>query len=407
MQGETILCVASYWRWRSMWRDSQQIMSRLAPANRVLFFEGGRDAVRPVLPELWRNLPNVYRLRYEEVSENIFAIPTPSALPHARRVLPRPVLRVTVPIVTRLNAWLLVHHIRRAMRAFDVSAPILWIYNPYHAALPGHFGEKLVCYYNQDEHADMSPNQRVSAILRRLDRELCRRADVIFATSRAQTEHRRAINPATYFVPNGVDFDLFHRALDPSLSLPDDIAALPRPIVGFAGWLGYHIDTELLVAIAQAYPRSSLVLVGPDELPQSASRRQLDQFPNVFFVGQKERADLPHYLKAFDVALMPYALRGHIYAAYPLKLHEYLAAGRSIVATDLPELRPFADVVRIGADYGACIAHIAAALDDHTPESIEARVAVARENTWDQRISTIERVLDQLLARRGHQEGGT
>lgn len=401
MQGETILCVASYWRWQSIWRDSQQIMSRLAPANRVLFFEGGRDATRPLLSEMWRNLPNLYRLDYEEVSKNIFAIPIPPALPHARRHLPRPVLQVTIPAVTRINAGLLVRHIRRAMRAFEVSAPILWLYNPYHAGLPGHFGEKLVCYFNQDEHADMSPNKRVSTLVRGLDHKMCSKADVIFATSREQVERRRALNPSTYFVPNGVDFDLFHRALDPDLALPDDIRSIPRPIIGFAGWLGYHIDVDLLITIAQAYPQCSLVLVGPDELPCDASRRQLGQLPNVHFLGLKERTQLPDYLKAFDVALMPYALRGHIYAAYPLKLHEYLAAGRATVASDLPELRPFRDVIRIGSTYDEIITHIGDVMQAYDAATVEARVAVARENTWDQRVATLHTILDERLAGKG------
>ena len=108
--------------------------------------------------------------------------------------------------------------------------------------------------------------------------------------------------------------------------------------------------------------------------------------------------NLPEYLKAIDVALIPYLLEGYTLTAYPLKLHEYLAAGRAIVATALPELRPFSHVVRIAETHTEFISQIRKALHDHDPQAIEARVAVARENTWENRIEAMYRILDLRLA---------
>lgn len=396
MHGETILCIATR-VWHSLWRDVQQIMSRIAKQNRVLFFEPGRNPDRPHLAEMWRNWPDFFALRAQELHENLIVMPTPSCLPYARRHLPRSVLQVTTPWVAKINARILIRHVRWAMKAFGVGAPILWLYEPRHIDLVGKFGEKLVCYYNYDEMPDFVDNVRIRILLRRYDDRLSRQADVVFATSRAQWKRRKALNPNTYFVPNGVDFDLFNRALAPNLPLPADIAAVPRPIIGFAGWLGYHIDVGLLRRVAEAYPDCSLVLVGPDHLRDAAGRQELQALPNVFFVGQKERHELPNYLQAFDVALMAYVLSGHLRSAYPLKLHEYLAAGRAIVATPLPELRPYSHVVRIAETHDEFIRQIREALYDYAPQVIEARVAVARENTWDQRVVEIYRVLQQHL----------
>jgi len=397
MHGETILCVATR-VWDSLWRDAQQIMSRIAQQNRVLFFEPGRNPDQPHLAEMWRNWPHFFALRPRTENENLVVIPTPACLPYARRHLPRRVLRVTTPWVARINARILIRHIRWAMQAFDVEAPILWLYEPRHIHLVGRFGEKLVCYYNYDEMADFVDNARIRDLLRRYDDRLSQRADVVFATSRAQWERRRVLNPQTYLVPNGVDFDLFHRALDPDHSLPADIAAIPRPIIGFAGWLGYHLDVELLCRVAETCSDCSLVLVGPDHLPDSVHRQRLGALPNVFFLGRKERHELPGYLQAFDVALMPYALIGHLRSAYPLKLHEYLAAGRAIVATALPELRFHRHVVRIAETRAEFIHQVREALHDNAPQAIETRVAVARENTWDQRVAEIYHALQYHLA---------
>lgn len=397
IEGETILCVAPR-IWDSLWRESQQIMSRIAQQNRVFYFEPGRDYDRPALGEWWRNAPNYFALRARQIHEHLIVIPTPSRLPFARRHLPRAALQVTTPLAATINSGLLARHIRWAMRQFRIEAPILWLNESYNG-LVGKFGEKIACYFNYDEFPDFVYNAPIRDLLRAADDRLTREVDVVFATSQAQWRQRKAINPNTYFIPNGVDFDLFNRALAEDQALPSDIADLHGPIIGFAGWLGYHIDVELLYRVAMAYPKCSLALVGPDELPDTDSRRKLRALSNVFFLGQKTREELPGYLRAFDVALMPWVLSsGHVRSAYPLKLHEYLAAGRSIVAVDLPELQPFRGMLRIGTTHDEFVRQISSALHDTAPEAIAARVRIARENTWDHRVDEIYRVLDSHLA---------
>ncbi len=403
MEGQTILCVETR-IWRSMWRDGQQIMSRLAADNRVIVFEPGRNPDRRHSTEMLRNFPNFLSLHPERLHDNLILVPTPSCLPYAARHMPRPVLQVTAPWVARLNSWILIRQIRWAMRALDVQDPILWLYDPRQTDLLGKFGEKLACYFNYDEQADFAHNHRIRDLFRRYDDEMSRRADVVFSTSRGQWERRRRLNPQTYFLPNGVNFDLFHRALDAGTQVPADIAALPRPIIGLMGWLGYQVDADLLVRVAEAFPTGSVVLVGPDALPSGPARSRLHALSNVHFTGQKELEELPAYLKAFDVATIPYVIGGHTLTVYPLKLHEYLAGGRPIVATALPELRHFPDVVRIGHTYEDFIAQIETSLRYDSPAAVAARVAVARENTWDRRVDDIRRVLrDRLSMARGGQ----
>lgn len=396
MQGETILCVANR-VWNSLWRDSQHVMSRIAKQNRVLYLEPGRDPDKPYLAEIWRNGPNFVSPRTKILHENLIIIQTPSNLPIMRRHLPRSLLQVTTPWVAWTNSRIMINHIRRIMKSYDVQSPILWLYSPYDIELVGKFNEKLACYYNYDEHSDFLPNKRIRTLMREFDKRLTSRVDVVFATSRSQCQRRQVFNPNTYFLPNGVDFDLFNRPLVSPRPLPADIAALQRPIIGLAGLLGYQVDLELLLRVAEAFPECSLALVGPDELPDTAARKQLRAQPNVFFLGRKKLEQLPDYVQAFDVALIPYALEGHVPSIYPMKLHEYLAAGRAVVTVDLQELKPYSHVVRISKTYDEFIEHTRQAIHDNTPDAIEARVAVARENTWDQRVEEIYRKLQQHL----------
>jgi glycosyltransferase involved in cell wall biosynthesis len=399
MYGETLVCIGPR-RWDALWKETHAIMSRLALNNRVLYFEPGRDPEHGVLAEMGRSWPNLLRLTTRQVQESLLVIPSPPALPHGRRHLPPSVLRGTAPLVTAINAGLLIRHVRRAMRALAVTSPILWLTDPYHVSLVGRFQERLACYFNFDEFADMADNRRVRRLLGRLDDELTRRADVVFATSRSQWERRRVVNPRTYLVPNAVDFDLFSRAVTEELPVPADIARVPRPILGYVGWLTNHIDIALLRRIAEAYPRCSLVLVGPDQLPACPDLDVLRTRPNVVFLGRKDHRAVPAYLRVFDVALMPYSPTGHVLSAYPAKLHEYLAAGRAVVATALPELRPYENVVRLAQTGDDFVRMIGQALADRSAAAIDARLAVARDNTWDQRVAEIGRILSPLLRAR-------
>ena len=208
---------------------------------------------------------------------------------------------------------------------------------------------------------------------------------------------RKKVNPNTYFVPNGVNFDLFHHALESSDPLPQDIAKIKRPIIGFTGMLGFHIDARLLLHIAVAYPDHSLVLVGPDRLPESEDLKKLKARHNVYFLGFRPLEELPEYIRAFDVALIPYILEGHVLSGYPQKLHEYLAGGKSIVATAMPELQPFSQFVRIANSLNEFVKFIPEAMKDYDSQTIERRVAVAKENTWEHRVKDYYRLISEHL----------
>ena len=402
MRDEVILCVATR-MWDSLWRNTQQIIWRIAADNQVYYFEPGRDPDRPAGAEMVRNLEYVWRVELRRVTDRLTVIPCPPQIPVARQHLPRPVLKGTVPLIARLNTLILKQHMQRMVRQEAIRAPVLWLYNPYYVGLVGQFGEKLAVYYNYDEFSDFAANARIRDLVWQYDCALTRAADVVFASSRAQCERRRAVNPNTHFIPNAVDFELYNRALSPGLALPHDLAGISGPIIGFVGWLGHHIDSALLLAVARAYPQCSLVLVGPDQLPTDEAARALHDAPNVYFLGRKAQEQLSQYLQVFDVALMPWSLNGHVRSAYPLKLHEYLAAGRASVATALPELEPFAHVVRIAESHTDFVQKVGEALTDHSPEAIQRRVMVARENTWDDRVRQIYAILDPLLQWRGEQ----
>src|SRR5262249_58655080 len=119
--------------------------------------------------------------------------------------------------------------------------------------------------------------------------------------------------------------------------VPEELAKLPKPVLGFFGLVAQWVDLAAIEACARAFANGSVVILGkvaPDVDPTS-----LRSLPNVHFLGRKPYAQLPAYCRGFDVALMPFKLNELTLNANPLKVREYLAAGLPGVSTDIPQVR--------------------------------------------------------------------
>jgi len=151
---------------------------------------------------------------------------------------------------------------------------------------------------------------------------------------------------------------------------------------------------------AERMPDASIAIVGPEQVDMTRVRR----FPNVHLLGQKAHADVPRYVKAFDIGLVPYRLADYTANVYPTKLNEYLAMGVPVVATDLPEIRRFnrdhGDIVSVAGTPEAYVTAIRAALGPDRPGCRDRRIAVARTNSWSSRIDAMSALVETAIERR-------
>ena len=142
------------------------------------------------------------------------------------------------------------------------------------------------------------------------------------------------------------------------------------------------------------------MLIGPVK-PGQVDEARLRRHPNVHFLGEKPRAELPGYLKGLAVALVPYKTNELTRNIFPLKLFEYLAAGLPVIVGGLPELRRFAGVIGLAdtaEDYPRLVRQ---ALAEDGQEERAARVTLAAENTWDHRVDEISRLVEDALTWKG------
>jgi glycosyltransferase involved in cell wall biosynthesis len=289
------------------------------------------------------------------------------------------------------------------MAKLGMHHPILWLYQPEQVRTIGRYGEKLVVYHVVDEYtayAGIPVDYR--KLMMAYEQHLLRQADVVIVTAPALQETRASLARHLYVVPNAVDYDAFQAILSsrrsPTIPLPST-----RPLLGYVGAINDKLDYDLLAAVAIARPEWTLLMVGMQDVRVPEDREGLHRLvalPNVRLLGPVPVHEVPLVMAACDVCLLPYKRNQRTRAISSLKLYEYLACGRPVVATDIPAAHEAGDVVTIAQDLPSFIAGIARALQD-APGAAEARRHVAAQNTWQQRMEQISAILLSVLSQRG------
>jgi glycosyltransferase involved in cell wall biosynthesis len=368
--------------WNEDPTSNHHVLRELAKTRRVLWLNSigtrtpslssGRDLgkIRRKLVEFARGPQNV---------ENDLWVASPLVLPlphsAAARAINRQILRATV------RAF----RLRLGIRDFQ-----LWTFLPTVADYVGTLGESVSVYYCVDEWSLFSYLDRDQTVAN--ERALLAKVDAVFAINGELADAKRAHNPHTYLSPHGVDHALFARALDRAVDIPADLAALPRPRVGFYGTLRDWVDLDLVAAIARARPAWSIALIGQQLGDVSA----VAGLPNVHLLGQRRHDELPAYCKGFDVGLIPYRIDERMTYVNPLKMREYLSAGVPVVSTPVPEVVRYGHLVSIARDAPEFIAAIERALGETGPTARAARSAAMATETWSARVADVARIVDSI-----------
>jgi len=294
-------------------------------------------------------------------------------------VLPLPHSRWARAVNRRILAWTL-----RVLRwRLSLKDCQVWTFLPNVNDYLDALGDRLVVYYCVDEWSHF--NYVSGTHIAEAEEELCRRADVVFATARSLVEKRRRWNERTHLALHGVDHEMFSRALKTETSVPADIAGVRGPIIGFYGTLQDWVDYKLLAYLAQRHPEWSIVLIGQEMVDLSEIRK----LPNVHVLGQRPHATLPAYCKAFDVGIIPYVMNERIRHVNPIKLREYLCAGLPVVSVPLPEVEGHSQFCALARTEEEFERAIEAALANDSPELARQRSAAMQEETWEKRVNQI------------------
>ena len=372
--GNYSIIVHSHLRWDWVWQRPQQFLSRLSKKHRILFIEApcpsnSVPVAQPTLREV-SDYPNIIVLQMQ--------------MPAARWSDGAWVDKERRRLVQSLLAGPL-------GQSFD--SPVQWFYDPMAVtAFAGQMKERAIVYDCMDELSLFrgSPPEMV-----RRERELLAVADVVFAGGPKIWEAKRKLNTNCFSFGCGVDAKHFARARDPQLSLPQDIAELPRPIYGYIGVVDERVDYDLLAALADG-SEGSVVMVGPWTKVDPAT---FPQRKNLHWLGGRDYSDLPAYAKGFDVCLMPFALNEATKFINPTKALEYMGTGKPIVATPVEDVvMQFSDVITIAETHADFIAHAVRRSVRPDRKRMERGLALVRQNSWESIVLQLEKHIEDALA---------
>ncbi len=359
----------------------QQIAQRLARrGHHVLFVEVPR-ALHSLISDPIGTRRALGRLgRVRRLSDGLLAYTPPPVLPVYYN-----------PLINALNQRLLLRYLRRILADLGWRPDVLWTYWPHTAYLIGRLGERIAAYHCIDDFVAVGYPLTTRRAVARLEAEQCRRVDVIFARTEGLAAAKRRLNPNTYLLPGGVDIAQF----DPARVVAPlaDVTTLPRPRIGLVGTIDDRVDVDLLVHCARALPEVALVLVGPVKRHR-ANIGPLEGLPNVYLLPPCSHSEVPGVIAALDVCLIPYRVNPYTEGLSPIKLYEYLAMGKPVVATDLPYLRREAGHIHITCAPEEFLAAVREALaHSPTPEERARWRAAAMAYSWEGQVDEIERHL--------------
>jgi glycosyltransferase involved in cell wall biosynthesis len=314
--------------------------------------------------------------------------------------------RLTIPVnflpkgslysaLARWNDSIVFNTIRQVIKDFNVSKFIfLNAFDPYFCRdFPADIKPVKKIYQSMDDLTEVPYTAKHGE---RLEEDIIRKFDVTLTTSQELRRLKLAFSNEVYFHPNAADFSSFQRALSEKFPRPDElIPAEGKKIIGYTGNIESRIDYELLKAVIEGHPDKVVAMIGPLTTAEHKTVG-LSEYPNVILTGAKKIDELPFYLQYVDCAIIPFKKNKLTRSIYPLKINEYLAAGRPVVATDFSEdIMGFGDVIHLAGDNEEFIGLIDRAIIENGPDKIRARTIVANKNTWTARVETFWEILEK------------
>lgn len=366
--------------WQPRWMGRHHIMRRLARHFRVVWMNPPRDW-REFLPG-GRASPDSSRTGFSVRDSGLIVF-------NPGRWYPR----VWKPAALgRLLERARLAKARARLRAEGCRKIILYVVNPHEAGALD-TPHDLSCYHIFDEYSFSEVEREVDPA----ESSLIRRVGQVFISSEAMFRKKGGLNPRSLVMPNGVDYPAFSTPAEE----PPDLGAIPHPRIGYVGVVKKQLNLGLVARLAKARPGWHFTFIGPNEnvVGAEAALAELQALPNVHFLGLKPAVRLPGYTQHLDVCLLCYHVNDYTKFISPLKLHEYLAAGRPVVGSDIDPIRSFGELIRVARSDGEWESAIEACLRPEAVSEAEIRKRRerAREMDWDGLVGRIAEVLRSRL----------
>ena len=388
-QKKDIVCVA-FPAWRGNYlKSTVQLMTELALlGHRILYVNYAFTWKDFILS--WFGKGHISWKRLSGVKPRLSVMPLENGAEIHLLTLP-PILPINFlkspkvyDAVNHINVFFIKRTIRKAMKSIGMTSPtVVNAFNPcFGNSLAGQLNSSKLIYYCYD---DIGSARWASRHGKRLEDAFLKKVDNVIVTSQGLLEKKSKKNPNCFLIKNGVNYELFSQ--NPHV-LPIVEVEEGKKIIGYLGSVDERVDYDLLEKLIAMTPQYHYVFVG--RVTQSTYEKRLSAFPNVQIVGSQPPATLPAWVQKFDVCLIPFVKNELTKGIYPLKINEYLAAGKPVVATRFADLSDFESVVYIADDDNA---FLKLAQGDYSNTDSGRFKHFASQNSWAARSKEFSKLL--------------
>ena len=388
LHDKSIICFGGEDWWYHHPHSKNHLMRRFARAgNKVIFVNSISMGLAPmksgeVLPRIKRKLKSYAKLA--RTTEEGITVVSPAVVPwFGSRA------------AAATNRRLLTAQISRLAKQRAMTKPILWIAIPTAVEVIGQLHESLVIYHVSDKYdANTMDHATDPAHIRKLHERGIDGADLIFYSSRKLIEEAERAREKSHLLEQAVDFDHWAQINKGNLQVADAVARIPQPRIGYFGaiepWL---VDQELIKSAAREHPDWHWIFIG-----NKSRGLEIEELANVHFLPPVSYDDLPDYAAGFDVCVLPWNTDVP-FTSYgsAIKVREYLASGKPVVISPLPEYESMKDVLRIARSRDQFLDLVDDALRETGTEQAQARQNAVKDGTWDARAEWVSELIDEKL----------
>ncbi len=296
-------------------------------------------------------------------------------------------------VYSDVNFWLRPNHtlnnIKKVALDLNFGDIAVWSFFPFIAPYLNNLGQKLTIFDAVDNWLSHSSYQKYKQRLTDAYNIFKNQADVIFTVSQ-KLVHFFDDQPNVYWIPNGVDYKHYNQKFP---LVNRDVADVPRPIIGYIGVIQDRVDLKLIQHLAKENPKKSIALVGPVWSEQDELRKSVNDLPNIYFLGYKAYSEAPMYIQQFDIGIIPHQQAEFSSSTNPMKMYEYLACGKPVVATKNSGTDNIDDMIAVADNYEDFNNKLNNLLKADSVEQQQARQELAKKHSW---ISVVDKMMDLI-----------
>lgn len=286
--------------------------------------------------------------------------------------------------------------LKKLLKKLKINDPILWFFYPEIFKKARKIKHSFSIYHLVDQYWQYPfyyPKKKDKLRAKKINQLAAKKSDLVLTSSLYLYQNFKPINTNTFLIENGAETEFILKRIKQVKKKHEDLKKIKPPIIGFVGNMSdFRFDFSLIKFLVKSLKNINFVLIGPSDQNKKIKELSL-KFSNCFYLESKPFKQIPQYLKFFDVCIIPYKKNKYTKGVLPIKLFEYFAAGKPVVATNLYSLAPFKKLIYLADNKNEFVLKLKRALKEKSEKLRRKRRKIAKNHTWRKIVNKSEKLL--------------